>query len=117
MSDNTGKRIDLPNCIFCPFRDDDVCVAYLQIIEDNSKKPEFCRYLAVIVRGADTDRLDLAPQCAGLLAISLGLSRLFPNDQELLPRGFVLYDALYAWLQHAKGERHSWNPQRVPAPA
>jgi hypothetical protein len=51
MSDNTGKRIDLPNCIFCPFRDDDVCVAYLQIIEDNSKKPEFCRYLAVIVRG------------------------------------------------------------------
>jgi hypothetical protein len=51
MCDGTGKRIDLPNCTFCPFRDDDVCVAYLQIIEDNSKKPGFCRYLAVIVGG------------------------------------------------------------------
>src|SRR5467141_3067683 len=73
--------------------------------------------LAVIVRGADTDRLDLAPQSAGLLAISLGLSRLYPNDEALLPRGFLLYDALYEWLQHAKSERHSWNPQRVPNPA
>jgi len=73
--------------------------------------------LAVIVRGADTDRLDIAPQAAGLLAISLGLSHLFPDDHELLARGFVSYDALHAWLQHAKGERHTWNPQRVPAPA
>jgi hypothetical protein len=73
--------------------------------------------LAVIIRGADTDRLDLAPQSAGLLAISLGLSQLFPADHELLARGFLLYDALYARLHHAKGERHSWNPQRVPAPA
>ena len=72
--------------------------------------------LAVIVRGADTDRLDLAPQAAGLLAISLGLSQLFPDDHELLARGLVIYDALYAWLQHAKGERHTWNPQRAPAP-
>ena len=73
--------------------------------------------LAVIVRGADTDRLDIAPQAAGLLAISLGLSQLFPDDHELLARGFVIYDALYAWLKHAKAERHTWNPQRVPAPA
>src|SRR6266480_6237558 len=65
--------------------------------------------LAVIVRGADTGRPDLAPQAAGLLAISLGLSQLFPDDHELLARGFVIYDALYAWLQHAKG--------RVPVPA
>lgn len=71
--------------------------------------------LAVIVRGADTDRLDLAPQSAGLLAISLGLSRLYPDDQEMLPRGFILYDALYEWLRRAKNERHSWNPQRGPA--
>jgi len=73
--------------------------------------------LAVIVRGADTDRLDIAPQAAGLLAISLGLSQLFPDDHELLAHGFVVYDALYAWLLHAKGERHTWNPQRIPAPA
>lgn len=70
--------------------------------------------LAVVIRGADTDRLDLAPQSAGLLAISLGLSHLFPDDHDLLARGFTLYDALYAWLRHAKGERHTWNPQRVP---
>src|SRR2546426_12798658 len=55
--------------------------------------------LAVIVRGADTDKLDLTPQSAGLLAISLGLSNLYPNDEELLPHGFLLYDALYEWLQ------------------
>ena len=73
--------------------------------------------LAVIVRGADTDRLDIAPQAAGLLAISLGLSQLFPNDHDLLDKGFVIYDALYAWLRHAKGERHTWNPQRLPTSA
>jgi hypothetical protein len=65
--------------------------------------------LAIIVRGADTDRLDLAPQCAGLLAISLGLSRNFSNDHEMLEHGLVMYDALYAWCCHACGERHSWN--------
>ena len=65
--------------------------------------------LAVIVRGADTDRLDLAPQCAGLLAISLGLSRNFSNDHEMLEHGLVMYDALYAWCRHARGERHNWN--------
>src|SRR5678815_3633668 len=68
--------------------------------------------IAVIVRGADTDRLDLAPQAAGLLAISLGLSRNFPDDHELLSRGFVLYDALYTWLREVRNERHTWNPQR-----
>ncbi len=67
------------------------------------------RDLAVIVRGADTDRLDLAPQSAGLLAISLGLSRNFADDHEMLGHGMVLYDALYAWCCHARGERHSWN--------
>ncbi len=65
--------------------------------------------LALIVRGADTDRLDLAPQCAGLLAISLGLSRNFADDHEMLRHGMVMYDALYAWCCHARGERHSWN--------
>lgn len=68
--------------------------------------------LAVIVRGADTARMDLAPQCAGLLAISLGLSQLYSDDHEQLQHGFVVYDALYAWLSRAKNEAHSWNPQR-----
>lgn len=65
--------------------------------------------LAVIVRGADTGRLDLAPQCAGLLAVSLGLSRNFSDDHEMLRHGLVMYDALYAWCCHARGEAHNWN--------
>jgi hypothetical protein len=68
--------------------------------------------LARIVRGADTGRLDIAPQCAGLLAVSLGLSRLFSDDHEQLRQGFVIYDALYAWLREARDETHTWNPQR-----
>ena len=55
--------------------------------------------LAVIVRAADTDRPDLAPEAAGLLAISRGLSRNFPDDHALLRQGMVLYDALYAWCR------------------
>jgi len=68
--------------------------------------------LAVIVRGADTARLDLAPECAGLLAVSLGLSRLHRDDHEQLRDGFIVYDALYAWLREARDETHTWNPQR-----
>lgn len=66
------------------------------------------RQLAVIVRGADTDRLDLAPQCAGLLAVSLGLSRLHADDHEMLRHGMGVYDALYAWCRDARDERHGW---------
>ena len=69
--------------------------------------------LAVIVRGADTARLDIAPQSAGLLAISLGLSHLVRNDHEMLRQGFVVYDALYAWCDAVFDEAHSWNPQRA----
>lgn len=65
--------------------------------------------LAVIVRGADTGRLDLAPQAAGLLAISLGLSRNFSNDHEMLKQGMMLYDALYAWCKELQVEKHNWH--------
>ena len=64
--------------------------------------------LAPIVRGADTARPDLAPQAPGLLALSLGLSALYPDDAELLERGILLYDALYARRRDASQERHSW---------
>jgi len=73
--------------------------------------------LAGIVRGADTSRLDLAPQCAGLLAISLGLSHNFPDDHQMLERGFIVYDALYAWLKHVRDEKHDWNPQKLAVQA
>ncbi|CAB3789741.1 Protein ChrB [Paraburkholderia ultramafica] len=55
--------------------------------------------LARIVRGADTSRLDLAPEASGLYAISVGLSRTFADDHEQLRYGMVVYDALYAWCQ------------------
>ena len=65
--------------------------------------------LALIVRGADTARLDLAPEAAGLLAVSLGISALSGGDDRgALARGFPVYDALYAWQRHAAGETHNW---------
>jgi rhodanese-related sulfurtransferase len=66
--------------------------------------------LAVIVRGADTARLDLAPQAPGLAAISLGLSRNFADDLDMLRHGMVMYDALYAWCKSGQEEVHTWNP-------
>lgn len=66
--------------------------------------------LALIVRGADTNRPDLAPQSAGLVSISLGLSALFADDHEMLEHGMVVYDALYAWCRSDKNEVHTWNP-------
>lgn len=71
--------------------------------------------LARIVRGADTDRLDLAPQSAGLLAFSLGLSRLHPDDPVMLEAALPLYDALYAWCRDARQETHNWKPQTMTA--
>ena len=68
------------------------------------------RQLAVIVRGADTSRLDLTPQSAGLFAISLGLSACHADDHEMLAHGMVMYDALYAWCQSCQQEQHSWPP-------
>jgi hypothetical protein len=73
-------------------------------------KPEL-QELATIVRGADTGRFDLAPQAAGLLALSLGLSAKFQDDHEMLRHGMVMYDALYAWLKEAHDETHGWPPQ------
>jgi hypothetical protein len=66
--------------------------------------------LAVIVRAADTDRLDLAPQAAGLLAISLGLSANFSDDHAMLSQGMIVYDALYSWCRSHQEERHHWQP-------
>jgi hypothetical protein len=66
--------------------------------------------LAVIVRGADTSRLDLAPQSAGLYAISLGLSATLTNDHDMLRHGLIMYDALYAWCVKLQDETHAWPP-------
>lgn len=67
--------------------------------------------IAEIVRGADTDRFDLAPQAAGLWAISAGLSHNYSNDHEMLEIGMKLYDALYSWAKYVQDEKHNWNPK------
>ena len=64
--------------------------------------------LAEIVRGADTGRPDIAPQAAGLLAASLGLSRLYADDHEQLEAGMLLYDAFWRWSRDAVDETHTW---------
>ena len=66
--------------------------------------------LATIVRGADTNHPELAPQAAGLVSISLGLSALFADDLDMLERGMLVYDALYAWCRSDRNELHAWNP-------
>jgi hypothetical protein len=73
--------------------------------------------LARIVRGADTDRHELAPQCRGLLAVSLGMSVLHQDDHAMLEATLPVYDALYAWCRNAQHETHSWNPQLAAMPA
>jgi len=66
--------------------------------------------VAEIVRGADTGRFDLAPQAAGLWAISAGLSHNYENDHEQLAIGLKIYEALYSWAKYAQSEKHNWNP-------
>jgi rhodanese-related sulfurtransferase len=69
---------------------------------------EALQRLAAIVRGADTDRPDLAAQAPGLLAASLGLSRMFADDLQQLAAGMLLYDAFFRWCRDATGETHDW---------
>jgi len=76
------------------------------MIEEFELTTEPLLRLANVIRAADTDRLDLAPEAAGLLAASLGLSRLYRNDLEQLDAGIALYDAFYRWARDAGTEAH-----------
>jgi len=73
--------------------------------------------LAAMVRGADTARLELAPEAPGLLAMSLGLSRMHLDDLEQLAAGMPLYDALYRWARDASDETHNWPTNKPGKPA
>ena len=81
------------------------------MIEEFGLRSDALSRLALIVRGADTDALDLAPEAAGLLAASLGLSRMFRDDLAQLDAAMPLYDAFFRWARDATGETHNW-----PAP-
>jgi len=85
----------------------DECSFDTLIAEFGLTDPALLR-LARIVRGADTARLDLEPQAAGLLAISLGLSATEDDDLRQLEKGMAIYDALYGWCRHATAEIHNW---------
>ncbi len=85
----------------------EACTFDVMIEEFGIGSPPLNR-LAALVRGADTARLDLAPEAAGLLAASLGLSRMFKDDLSQLDAGMLLYDAFYRWCRDASEETHNW---------
>jgi rhodanese-related sulfurtransferase len=85
----------------------ELCTFDVMIEEFGLVTPPLLR-LATIVRAADTGRLDLSPEAPGLLAASLGLSRMFDDDLEQLNAGMLLYDAFYRWCRDATGETHNW---------
>ena len=86
---------------------DGLCSFVVMLAEFGLSVPALDR-LARIVRGADTARLELEPEAAGLLAISLGLSRMYADDLEQLDAGMLVYDALYRWTRDASDETHNW---------
>ncbi len=83
------------------------------MIEEWGLNSEPLLHLAKIVRAADTARLDVAPEAPGLLAASLGLSRMYSDDLAQLDAGMVLYDAFYRWCRDATDETHNWPSNRV----
>ncbi len=80
------------------------------IIKKHKLTDPALKVIAMIVRGADTDRHDIASQSSGLWAISAGLSENIRDDQELLSKGMILYDALYTWARDLQNVKHTQNP-------
>ena len=80
------------------------------IIKKHELTDDALQRIALIVRGADTDRFDLTPQAAGLWAISAGLSYNNKDDYEMLETGMKIYDALYSWSKYVQDEKHTWQP-------
>lgn len=94
------------------------CTFDVMVEEFGLATPPMSR-LATMVRAADTARLDLSPEAPGLLAASLGLSRMYADDLEQLEAGLFLYDAFYRWCRDATDETHNWpvtgKPAKMPA--
>jgi rhodanese-related sulfurtransferase len=86
----------------------DLCTFDLMVDEFGLASIPALMHLAILVRGADTARPDLAPEAAGLLAASLGLSRMFVDDLAQLDAGMLIYDAFYRWARDATSETHTW---------
>jgi len=86
----------------------DLCTFDVMVQELGLAAFEPLQRVAAIVRGADTARPDLAPEASGLLAVSLGLSRIYDDDLAQLEAGMLVYDALFRWARDAIDERHDW---------
>jgi len=98
---------DIPDVEFSHYGDE--CTFDYFVKKYNLTDPAI-NTLAIIVRGADTDRHEIATQSSGLWAISAGLSYNYKNDQEQLEKGMLIYDALYAWAKFLQKEKHTQNP-------
>ena len=98
---------DIPGAEYSHYGDE--CTFHFIIKKHQLTDPALLQ-LAAIVRGADADRFDLAPQAAGLWAISAGLSYNEKDDHTMLEIGLKIYDALYSWSKYVKTEKHTWNP-------
>jgi rhodanese-related sulfurtransferase len=90
----------------------ELCTFDVMVQEFGLSTPALER-LAIMVRAADTARLDLSPEAPGLLAASLGLSRMYDDDLEQLSAGMLLYDAFYRWCRDATRETHNWPTSKV----
>jgi rhodanese-related sulfurtransferase len=104
---NAATPYDVPDV---DYSHDGAACSFDAFIKRHNLRDAALDMLATIVRGADTAVLDLAPQASGLLAISLGLSRMFADDHVMLRYGMLVYDAMYAWCRQATQETHGWNP-------
>ena len=98
---------DIPEVEYTHYKDE---CSFDYFIKKHKLKDPALFTMAAIVRGADTDRHDLASQCSGLWAISAGLAYNFTDDHELLEKGLLIYDALYSWAKNLQHEKHTQQP-------
>jgi hypothetical protein len=98
---------DIPGAEYSHYGDE---CTFDYIVKKHQLNNDAIKQIAIIVRGADTDSFQLAPQAAGLWAISAGLSYNYKNDDEQLAIGMKIYDALYSWANFVQGEKHKWDP-------
>ncbi len=98
---------DIPDVEYTHYNDQ---CTFDYFLKKHSLDDPALRTMAAIVRGADTDRHDMATQSSGLWAISSGLAYNFTNDKQLLEKGMLIYDALYSWAKHLQKEKHTQQP-------
>lgn len=100
---------DIPATEYTHYKDQ---CTFDYFLEKHNLTDAALKTIAIIVRGADTDRHDIAPQSSGLWAISAGLSHNSASDKEMLEKGMFIYDALYSWAKYHQKEKHTQSPAK-----